>query len=111
MGSYSCGSVFGLGEEMEHRTIVAKNYVQCLLIPRYWLMQKSQNIGNVWQRTKMYLNSSVPSRRKIFEDYKSTNKWKAYKASLVNELHRQLNLKNPTTLLDVPMICRIDEGL
>ena len=49
-GVYSCGSVFGLGEQMHQRSIVAKNLVQCLVIPRYWLLQKSQNSGNIWLR-------------------------------------------------------------
>lgn len=48
---YKCGSVFGLGEQMEDRIITAgADGVQCLLIPRYWLLQKKQNLGNIWQR-------------------------------------------------------------
>lgn len=51
IGTFSCGSVFGLGEQMDDRIILAKNTgAQCLLIPRYWLFQKEQNMGNVWQR-------------------------------------------------------------
>lgn len=96
---------------MEHRTIYAKNTVQCLLIPRYWLMLKAQNVGNMWQRMRMYLNLAVPSRRKIFEDFQSTNRWKKYKRGVIEDLHRELNVKNSTTLMDVPIMCRIDEGL
>lgn len=112
VGSFSCGSVFGLGEEMEHRTIVATNYVQCLLIPRYWLFQKTQNSGNIWQRTKMYLNASIPSRRKIFGDFLSTNDWKQYRQSLTADVALLQNrTSNATKLMDVPIICRIEEGL
>lgn len=51
IGEFSCGSMFGLGEHMEDRVIVAKQTeVQCLLIPQYWLFQKKQNAGNIWQR-------------------------------------------------------------
>lgn len=50
VGSFSCGSVFGLGENMQHRTIVARNHVQCLLIPRHWIFQKQQNPANIWIR-------------------------------------------------------------
>lgn len=51
IGEYSCGSMFGLGEHMEDRVIVAKHTeVQCLLIPHYWIFQKKQNAGNIWQR-------------------------------------------------------------
>lgn len=59
VGRFSCGSVFGLGEQMEERAIVARTTVQCMLIPRYWLFQKQQNLGNIWQRyvQKNYLFS------------------------------------------------------
>lgn len=59
----------------------------------------------------MYLNSSVPSRRKIFDDYNSTNNWREYKRQLIKEFHDLYPRANTTTLLDVPIICRIDEGL
>lgn len=50
VGEFNPGSVFGLGEEMIDRAIVAKNVVHCLEIPRYLLFQKTQNLGNIWQR-------------------------------------------------------------
>lgn len=50
VGTLSCGSVFCLGECMIDRAIVARNQVQCLLIPRYWLFEKDQNMGNIWQK-------------------------------------------------------------
>lgn len=51
IGEFSCGSIFGLGEHMDDRAIVAKHtQVQCLLIPHYWLFEKKQNAGNIWQR-------------------------------------------------------------
>lgn len=50
IGHYKTGCVFGLGEQMEDRVIMAKTRVQCLLIPRYWLLQHEQNIGNIWQK-------------------------------------------------------------
>lgn len=51
VSTYSCGSVFSLGEEMEDRIILAKSKgLQCLTVPRYWLFEKNQNRNNVWQR-------------------------------------------------------------
>lgn len=50
IGEYSCGSMFGLGEHMDDRAIVANTDVQCLLIPHYWLFEKKQNAGNIWHR-------------------------------------------------------------
>lgn len=46
----SPGSIFGLGEVITDRSIVAKNVVQCLEIPRFWLLQRLQNVGDIWQR-------------------------------------------------------------
>ncbi|KAG4079286.1 hypothetical protein HA402_007978 [Bradysia odoriphaga] len=50
IATLSAGSIFGLGEVITDRAIVARNVVQCLEIPRFWLLQRSQNVGNVWQR-------------------------------------------------------------
>lgn len=50
IATLSAGSIFGLGETITDRAIVAKNVVQCLEIPRFWLLQRSQNVGNIWQR-------------------------------------------------------------
>lgn len=56
VGSYSCGSVFGLGENMQHRTIISRTNVQCLLIPRHWLFKKQQNPANIWIRYILFIN-------------------------------------------------------
>lgn len=50
VGQYNAGCAFGLGEQMEDRMISAKTDVECLLIPRYWLFQSEQNLGNIWQK-------------------------------------------------------------
>jgi hypothetical protein len=110
VGTYNCGGVFGIGEEMENRVIIARNVVQCLLIPRYWLFQKSQNIGNVWQRIKLFLNSSVPSQQKLFENYLANQKWKKYKKKTIDEIKRQHGITtSETQYYNIPVICRIEE--
>lgn len=45
---------------MNDRAIAAKNLtVQCLLLPRQWLFEKQQNLGNVWQRFRStYMSTS-----------------------------------------------------
>lgn len=50
IATLSAGSIFAIGENMVQRSIVAKNTVQCLEIPTFWLLERSQNIGNIWQR-------------------------------------------------------------
>lgn len=111
VGTYSCGSVFGISEEMENRIIIARNSAQCLLVPRTWLFQKSQNIGNVWQRIKIYLNSSIPSQKQLFADFLSNIKWKQYKASLIKHVASisKQNI-NETQVYNIPRVCRIEES-
>lgn len=50
VATLSSGSIFAIGENMVQRSIVAKNIVQCLEIPTFWLLDRSQNIGNIWLR-------------------------------------------------------------
>jgi hypothetical protein len=110
VGTYSSGSVFGLGERIEHRTIVARNVVQCLLIPRYWLFQKPQNKGNIWQRIKLYLDSSIPSREKLYNEFLANLEWMKYRRQLVDDFVGKHPQTNTTRYFDVPVICRIEAG-
>lgn len=111
LGTYSAGSFFGLGEEMEHRTIVARDTVQCLLIPRYWLFQKEQNIGNIWERNKIFLDLNIPSREKCFKQYRQTQKWIRYKKQVIDSLLPEKRNKNVTSIFNVPVICRAQDKL
>ncbi|XP_037911720.1 uncharacterized protein LOC119651940 isoform X2 [Hermetia illucens] len=110
VGTLTCGAIFGLGERMEHRMIMAKSTVQCLLIPRFWLLQKAQNIANIWRRTEMYLETIIPSRDVLFENFKASRKWRKYKKSLINSLVEQKPSVNTTKIEDIPIICRIVEA-
>lgn len=110
VGTYNCGGVFGIGEEMDNRVVIARNVVQCLMIPRYWLFQKAQNIGNVWQRIKLFLNSSVPSQQKLYENYLSNQKWKKYKKKTIEEIKKQYGITaSGTEYYNIPVICRIED--
>lgn len=111
VASLNCGGVFGIGEEMDNRIIVARNYVQCLLIPRTWLFQKSQNIGNVWPRLKLFLNSSVPSQQQLFKNYLTNIKWKEYKKKIMDDIKRRNNRTAPHAQnYNIPIVCRIEES-
>lgn len=111
VGTYNCGGVFGIGEEMENRIIIARTVVQCLMIPRYWLFQKAQNNGNVWQRIKLFLNSSVPSQQQLYENYLSNQKWKKYKKKTIDEIKRQYGITaSETQPYNIPVICRIENS-
>ncbi|XP_055584708.1 uncharacterized protein LOC129737574 [Uranotaenia lowii] len=110
VGSYSCGSVFGLGERMEDRSIVARNHVQCMLIPRYWLFMKHQNTGNVWQRIKMYLDLAIPSRESLFQQFLDDRNWMAYRRKVIKDIIDQRGRQNKTRLIDVPIMCRVEQN-
>lgn len=112
VGTYKTGAIFGLGEEMNHRTVVAKRLTECLLLPRYWLMQKEQNIGNVWSRTKIYLNLTLPSREATFEEFLRKRRWKRFKKDrMIEYLEQKSDHQITARLQDVPNLCRIENGL
>lgn len=107
VGTMSAGAAFGLGEGLEHKSIVAKTTVQCLLIPRYWLFQKAQNKGNLWERIKLYMDATIPSRAATFKDFLDTQKWKRYRKALVDNVFATKKITNPTNYFDIPLVCRI----
>ncbi|XP_037048079.1 uncharacterized protein LOC119082622 [Bradysia coprophila] len=86
IATLSAGSIFGLGEVIADRAIVARNVVQCLEIPRFWLLQRSQNVGNVWQRTRIFYNATIPSRQLIFDDFVRSFKWSQYRETTTRQL-------------------------
>lgn len=108
VGTFRVGAVFGITEDIENRVIIARTMVQCLLIPRQWLFQKAQNIGNVWQRIKLFLNSSIPSQEKLFREYLMNQKWKKYKKKTIQGILQHYNIREPETQYhNIPVICRI----
>lgn len=109
VGKLSEGAVFGLGEEMIDRAIVAKSSgAQCLMIPRYWLLIKRQNHGNIWNRIKIYLNQTIPSRQIVFNEYVKVRKWKKHKEKMIKEIMESKPKIVSTTIDDVPLMCRIE---
>uniref|UniRef100_A0A182KBM0 Cyclic nucleotide-binding domain-containing protein n=1 Tax=Anopheles christyi TaxID=43041 RepID=A0A182KBM0_9DIPT len=109
VGTFSCGSVFGLGEPMPHRMVVARNRVQCLVIPRGWLFEKQQNVGNTWQRIRMKLDMTI-QRERLFDLFVRDQHWQRYRKALVRDFVRQNPRQNATQLADVPIMCRVEQG-
>ncbi|XP_049292038.1 cGMP-dependent protein kinase 1-like isoform X2 [Anopheles funestus] len=109
VGTFSCGSVFGLGEAMKHRMVVARNRVQCLVIPCDWLFEKQQNVGNTWHRIRMKLDMAI-QRDRLFELFMRDQHWQCYRKTLVREFVRRNPRQNQTQLADVPIMCRIEQG-
>lgn len=110
-GFFSFGGIFGLGEKIEHRAIMSQTIVQCLLIPRFWLFEKPQNPGNMWNRIRFTLNSTIPSREGLFQNFLDTQKWEKYKNWLIESVLNERRIYNPTKIQDIPLICRIVEGI
>uniref|UniRef100_A0A1B0FQL9 Cyclic nucleotide-binding domain-containing protein n=1 Tax=Glossina morsitans morsitans TaxID=37546 RepID=A0A1B0FQL9_GLOMM len=110
VGSLTFGGIFGLGEKSEHRVIMARTTVQCLLIPRFWLFEKEQCPGNIWQRRRFYLDSTIPSRDTLFKDFLTTLQWQKFKADVLEEYVGPGSAANATQTQDVPIICRIVEA-
>ncbi|XP_023158482.1 uncharacterized protein LOC101458382 isoform X1 [Ceratitis capitata] len=108
VGSLTFGGIFSLGEKLEHRVIMARTTVQCLMLPRYWLLERDQNPGNIWQRRRFYLDSTIPSREQLFKDFLTTRKWQQFKTNIISSnLTRYVG--NSTKVQDIPIICRIVE--
>ncbi|ALC49874.1 CG8958, partial [Drosophila busckii] len=108
IGSMAFGGLCGVGERTEHRVLMARTTVQCLLLPRYWLMEEEQNPGHIWQRMSFYIDRYIPSRETLFQDYIKTRQWAQFKRSCVEEYIQQG--VNSTKVEDIPVIIRIVES-
>ncbi|XP_030564223.1 uncharacterized protein LOC115765011 isoform X2 [Drosophila novamexicana] len=108
VGSLTFGGIFGLGEKMHHRVIMARNTVQCLLLPRFFLLDKKQNPGNIWQRRLFYLDCIIPSREALFDDFLKTLKWKKFKFDFIHQ-NILSNTIDHARGDDIPILCRIEE--
>ncbi|KAK9694824.1 Cyclic nucleotide-binding domain [Popillia japonica] len=97
---------FGLGENMKRRRVVAmSDYVECLLIPRYWLLQ--HNRGNVWTRIQQYLNNQIPSTKTVFQEFLNERKWLRHRQNLAQQLFKRPPVTAP---YHIPYSIRINEG-
>ncbi|XP_055600136.1 uncharacterized protein LOC129749217 [Uranotaenia lowii] len=111
IATYSCGSVFGIGEHMQDRTVVARSRsVQCLLIPRYWLLQKSQNVNNVWNRIRVFLDQRQLTRDGRFRWYLKELQWRKIRNQVRENFLTNHVEFNHTKLCDVPSMCRIEQS-
>ncbi|XP_035917972.1 uncharacterized protein LOC118515928 [Anopheles stephensi] len=109
IATYSRGSVFGIGEHMVDRAVFARTHVQCLLIPRYWLLEKPQNRGNIWNRVRIFLEQRQPSRERLFRWFLAELLWHRYRRQLVDDFLLVHAPRHLPRLIDVPLACRIEE--
>lgn len=100
---------FNIGEAFHHRNVIAKTKVQCLLIPRFWLVQKQKD--NVWNYIKHFLDSHIPTTKQIFDDFLKQKKWEAYKQRLVADIVVGKKVITGNSYHNVPYTLRIGKDL
>lgn len=83
---------FGLGELRSKRYIIAMNDVECLLVPRYWLL--AHNDANIWNRILQYLKRSIPTTKDVFKAYVAERKWTKHKKDFSDSLIRKETIKH-----------------
>jgi len=104
------GAIFGLGEKTQHRVIMARDTVQCLMLPRFFLLDKDFNPGNIWQRRLYYLDCMIPTREMLFNNFLKNLEWKAFKTKYINENLKSI-ASDTATDDDIPILCRIEAGI
>ncbi|XP_026837654.1 uncharacterized protein LOC6550514 isoform X2 [Drosophila erecta] len=109
VGSLTFGGIFGLGEKMDHRVIMARTTVQCIVIPRFWLFEAAQNPGNVWQRQRFYIECNIPTREALFKNFLKTRKWEKFRHDYIESILNGDSLANFTKVEDIPIISHIVE--
>ncbi|XP_023035016.1 uncharacterized protein LOC6648943 isoform X2 [Drosophila willistoni] len=109
VGSLTYGGIFGLGEKMEHRVIMSRTVVQCLLLPRFWLMEQQQNPGHIWPLRRFYFECNVPTRGELFANYLKTRRWNDFRHKYVQSCLSPSQAMGNTKEEDIPIISRIVE--
>ncbi|CAH2092055.1 unnamed protein product [Euphydryas editha] len=103
------GSSFGFGENMRDRRIVALTPVNCMLLPKIWLLQR--NTANIWTRIQHYLEKKIPTKKQLFKEFVSARRWQEFRDQLVEDVVSRSNTVNYTSVHDVPYSIRMEEML
>ncbi|XP_072941803.1 uncharacterized protein [Epargyreus clarus] len=103
------GSSFGFGENMRDRRIVALTPVECMLLPKIWLLQR--NTANIWTRIQHYLEKKIPTKKQLFKEFVAARRWNEFREQLVTDVVSRSNTVNWTSVHDVPYSIRMEEML
>ncbi|XP_026748244.1 uncharacterized protein LOC113509140 isoform X2 [Galleria mellonella] len=104
---FNPGSSFGFGENMRDRRIVALTPVDCMLLPKIWLLQR--NTANIWSRIQHYLEKKIPTKKQLFKEFVSQRRWQEFREQMVNDVVSRSNTVNWTSVHDVPYSIRMEE--
>ncbi|RVE49512.1 hypothetical protein evm_005853 [Chilo suppressalis] len=103
------GFSFGFGENMRDRRVVALTNVDCMLMPKIWLLQR--NTANIWTRIQHYLEKKIPTKKQLFTEFVSQRRWQVYREEMVTDVVSRSNAVNWTSVHDVPYSIRMEEML
>ncbi|CAH0628815.1 unnamed protein product [Chrysodeixis includens] len=103
------GSTFGFGENMRDRRIIALTPVDCMLMPKIWLLQR--NTANIWSRIQHYLEKKIPSKKQLFQEFVQERRWQEFREQLVADVVARSKTVNLTSVHDVPYSIRMEEML
>ncbi|RZC37239.1 cNMP binding domain containing protein [Asbolus verrucosus] len=99
---------FNVGENLKNRVIVAGTNTECLLLPRYFLLEKSLI---TFKTIEHFLSHHIPSTEKIFNNFLEEKKWNIYKAELVNDILSHKKAFTNNSIHNVPYKIRLQEDL
>lgn len=105
------GAVFNLGEQSIGRFVVARSVVQGLLIPHFWIFQNEQDVGNVWEKKMIDIDTSIPSRRDILVQLQQEQTWNEYKNRLIGKLYATSPLVVMNKHETLPDMLKLDSTL
>ncbi|XP_028039168.1 uncharacterized protein LOC114249711 [Bombyx mandarina] len=106
---FNPGSSFGFGENMRDRRIVALTPVDCMLLPKIWLLQR--NTANIWTRIQHYLDKKIPTKKDLFKQFVEDRRWQEFRDQMVDDVVSRSNTVNWTSVHDVPYSIRMEEML
>ncbi|XP_068904993.1 uncharacterized protein [Tenebrio molitor] len=98
---------FNVGESLKNRIIVSAGESECLLLPRYFLMDKSMI---TFKAIEQFLTRHIPSTEMVFKNFLEDQRWAMYKQELVQEILSKTAFTN-NTIHNVPYTIRLSEDL
>lgn len=98
---------FNVGESLKNRIIVSKDDSECLLLPRYFLLDKSMI---TFKAIEHFLTRHIPSTDQIFRNLLEDHRWVCYKDTLVSQILEEKAF-TWNTVHNIPYTIRLAEDL
>ncbi|KAJ3653718.1 hypothetical protein Zmor_012955 [Zophobas morio] len=98
---------FNVGESLKNRIIVSATESECLLLPRYFLLDKSMI---TFKAIGQFLTRYIPSTEQIFKYFLEDHRWTLYKEQLVDRI-LEVTAFTGNTIHNIPYTIRLSEDL